>query len=71
MCIDASLRTYVRASMFVTVCLYICASHACVCVFARVGMCAYVRAYVFVCECTCRGSTGYISQVAKMLTLQC
>ena len=49
MCIGASLRTYVRASMFVTVCVYICASHACVCVFARVGMCAYVRAYVFVC----------------------
>ena len=41
----ASLHTYVRASMFVTVCVYICACHACVCVFARVGMYAYVRAY--------------------------
>ena len=49
--LGASLRTYVRASMFVTVCVYICASHAYVCVFARVGMCAYTCASVFVCVC--------------------
>ena len=43
MCIGASLRTYVRASMFLTVCVYICARlHACVYVVARVGMRAYV-----------------------------
>ena len=53
---------YVHASMFVTVCVYIFArlhAYACICMVARVGMCAYVRAYVVVCvracvhACTC------------------
>ena len=42
--------------MFVTVCVYIFAclhAHACICVVARVGMCAYVRTYVFVCVRAC------------------
>ena len=48
--------TYVRACMIVTVCVYIFAclhAHACICVVARVGMCAHVRTYVFVCVRAC------------------
>ena len=56
MCTCTSLRTYVRASMFVTVCVCVVArlhAYACICMVARVGMCAYVRAYLFVCVCVC------------------
>ena len=53
MCTCTSLRTYVHARMFVTVGVYIFArlhAYACICMVARVGMCAHVRAYV-VCVC--------------------
>ena len=57
MWVCTSLRrpTYVHASMFVTVCVYFARLHAyaCICMVARVGMCAYVRAYVVVCACMC------------------
>ena len=56
MCTCTSLRAYVRAIMFVTVCVYIFArlhAYACICMVERVGMCAYVRAYVVVCVRAC------------------
>ena len=53
--------------MFVTVCVYIFAclhAHACICVVARVGMCAYVRTfYVFVCVRACVHACTSVSSV--------
>ena len=57
----------VRACMHVCpVCVYIFAclhAHACICVVARVGMCAYVRTYVFVCVRACVHACTSVSSV--------
>ena len=50
-CTRKSLRTYVRASMSVTVCVITFArlhAYACICIVARVGMCAYCE-HVWLC----------------------
>ena len=70
MCMFASLRTYLRASIYVTVCVYIFARlHACVCLRAYEcvrmckRMCLSVRPY----PCTCVFISAFVIMFANQM----